>query len=78
MARETGEAADVRIISPCTAREEMTPDEPAESALVIKLIYLFLFLCLYLYQYWYLNIEQVTAHCTCTNTCVWMLYLGTG
>ena len=35
-ARETGEATNVRITSPSTAREEMTPDKPAESALVIQ------------------------------------------
>ena len=36
IAEEAGKAGDVRITSPSTAREEMTPDEPAESALVIQ------------------------------------------
>ena len=35
-AREAGESADVRITSPSTAREEMTPDKPAKSVLVIQ------------------------------------------
>ena len=35
-AREDGKAADVRITSASTAREETTPDKPTESALVIQ------------------------------------------
>ena len=35
-AREAGKATYVRTISPSTAREEMTPDKAAESALMTK------------------------------------------